>query len=330
MNNRKESFASRLADSFKRFSKSESLTLLIAFIIMVAVFSFSNKNYFTARNLVNVLISASLTGLVCIGESMLLIGGMMDLSAGATAAFSGVAAGLLLQAGVPMPVTFIIVLLCGALIGCCNSFFITKLKINAFIVTLALQSVIRGFGYIISDGKGIMVADPTFLKMGTAKLFNSSLLSFPILMLLLFFVIFNIVLTKTRFGREIYIVGDNPNAARLAGISIERTTSKLFIIMGMLSAFGGMILAARMNAAQPQACNNLEFDGITAAILGGIAMSGGYGTLGGAFIGLFILQGFNNGLIMMNVQSFWQNVAKGVLLLLALSFDYIRSVRRRV
>lgn len=311
------------------FVKSENLTLVIALIIMVAIFSFSNKNYFTTRNLINILTSASLTGLVCIGESMLLIGGMMDLSAGATAAFSGVAAGLLLQAGVPMPATFLLVLLCGAFIGCCNSFFITRLHINAFIVTLAMQSVVRGFGYIISDGKGIMIANPQFLKMGTAKLFNSSFLTFPIIVLVFMFIVFFVALKRTRFGREIYIVGGNSNAARLAGISPEKTTWLLFIITGLLAALGGMVLAARMNAAQPQACDNLEFDAITAAILGGIAMSGGYGSLSGAFIGLFILQGFNNGLIMMNVQSFWQNVAKGVLLLLALSFDYFRSRKRR-
>jgi len=314
--------------SLIKFVKSDNLTLIIAFVIMIAIFSISNKNYFTTRNLINVLTSASLTGLVCVGESMLLLGGMMDLSAGATAAFSGVAAGLLLNAGIPTSAAFLIVLFFGAFVGCCNAFFINRLHINAFIVTLAIQSVVRGFAYIISDGKGIMISDPLFLKMGTAKMFNSSFLTFPIIVLIIVFVIFFVMLEKTRFGREIYTVGGNANAARLAGISPEKTTLSLFVITGILAALGGMILAARMNAAQPQACNNLEFDAITAAILGGIAMSGGYGTLSGAFIGLFILQGFNNGLIMMNVQSFWQNVAKGVLLLLALSFDYLRSRKR--
>lgn len=314
----------------RKLVQGDNFTLVIALVLTVAIFSFSNPNYFTDRNLISVLTSASLTGLICVGESMLLVSGMMDLSPGAIAAFAGVMAGLLLKAGVPMAATFVLVLLSGAFIGCCNAFFVTQLRINAFIVTLALQSIVRGFAYIISDGEGIMISNHSFLQMGNAKIFGSRFLTFPIVILLVVFAIFYIVMKFTRFGREIYIVGGNPTAARLAGISTKKTTYKLFIIMGLLAALGGMILAARMNASQPQACVNLEFDGITAAILGGVAMSGGYGTLGGAFIGLFILQGFNNGLIMMNVQSFWQNVAKGALLLLALSFDYFRSLKRRL
>jgi len=118
-------------------------------------------------------------------------------------------------------------------------------------------------------------------------------------------------------------------AARLAGISTTRVTYSLFIIMGVLAALGGAILAARMNTGQPQACQGLEFDGITAAILGGVAMSGGVGSLGGSFVGLLILQGFNTGLTIVNVQSFWQYVARGGLMLLALSFDFLRSQKRR-
>lgn len=319
---------SKFTLGLKRVMKSESIGLIIALFAIILVFSILNPNYFSDRNLVNILTSASLTGLICVGESMLLIGGYMDLSPGSTAAFAGVAAALLLQAGVSAPVTLVLIILLGVFIGSCNAFFITQLKVSAFIATLALQSIVRGFAFIISNGEGVLITNPLFLKMGTFKLFNSRFLTFPIFFMLLVFLVFGILLKKTRFGREIYVVGGNPTAARLAGISTKKTTYKLFINMSVLASVGGMILAARMNTGQPQACVNLEFDGITAAILGGIAMSGGFGSIFGAFIGLFILQGFNNGLIMLNVQSFWQNVAKGALLLLALSFDYLRSRSR--
>ena len=146
--------------------------------------------------------------------------------------------------------------------------------------------------------------------------------------MVLVFIVFYIMLSKMQAGREIYFLGGNQAAARLAGISLKKTTYKLYILMGVLASAGGMVLAARMNTGQPQACVNLEFDAITAAVLGGIAMSGGYGTLSGTFLGLLLLQCFNNGLILINVPSFWQSVAKGVLLLLALSFDYFRSRKR--
>ena len=152
--------------------------------------------------------------------------------------------------------------------------------------------------------------------------------SFPILIMIAAFIIYGIILKRTRFGREIYIVGGNPSAARLAGISVKKTSYKLFINMGVLASIGGMILAARMQSGNPASCINLEFEGITAAILGGVAMSGGFGSMFGVVLGVFILQGFNTGLVMSLVPTFWQGVARGVLLLLALSADFFRSRQR--
>ncbi|WP_312641232.1 ABC transporter permease [Hydrogenoanaerobacterium sp.] len=313
----------------KRILKSDNISLIFALIVMVIVFASLNKNYFTDRNLISVLTSASLTGLICVGEAMLLIGNHMDLSVGSSAAFSGVLAALLMKQGLPAGVTILTVIAVGALAGCCIAFFVTKLKMSSFIATVAMQSIMRGFAFIISNGEGVLITNPAFLKIGSMKILGSRFLTFPIFFMLLIFVLFGIILKRTRVGREIYIVGGNPTAARLAGISIEKTTYLLFINMNVLAAMGGMILAARMNTGQPQACVGLEFDGITAAILGGVSNQGGVGSIFGAFLGLTILQGFNNGLIMLNVQSFWQNVAKGALLLLALTFDYLRAKKRK-
>lgn len=310
---------------FKRFLKSDSIGLIFALIVVVAIFSVINPNYFSWRNLRNVFTAASLTGLICVGEAMLLIGGLMDLSPGSTAAFSGVVAALLLRSNVLVGVVLLVILGIGLVVGVFNAFFVTQLNISPFIVTLAAQSIIRGFCYIISGGESILITNSFFLSLGTRTVLG---IPFPILFMALMFVVFYVILTRTRFGRNVYSVGGNPTASRLAGISTKATTYVLFVIMSVLASLGGAILAARMNTGQPQACNGLEFDGITAAILGGVAMSGGHGSLLGAFFGLLILQGFNTGLTIVNVQSFWQYVAKGSLLLLALSFDYLRSKKR--
>ena len=320
MDRRKQSIPARLVHS-------EVFGLLIALIAMVVLFSSINPNYFTVRNLRTVLTGASLIGLVCVGESLLLIGGYMDLSPGSTAAFAGIISAMLLKAGWPFPAVILAIVLLGAFIGAFNAFFITKLKINAFIATLATQSIVRGFCYILSGGESLLITNPSFLKMGTLNVIGD--IPFPIFFMVTIFVAFYIVMTRTRFGRNVYTVGGNPVAARLTGISTTRVTFSLFIIMGVLAAVGGAILAARMNTGQPQACIGLEFDGITAAILGGVAMSGGVGMLTGSFVGMLILQGFSTGLTIVNVQSFWQYVAKGGLMLLALSFDYLRSQQRR-
>ena len=320
MDRKKQSIPARLIHS-------EVFGLLVALVAMVILFSSLNRNYFSVRNLRTVLTGASLIGLICVGESLLLIGGRMDLSPGSTAAFAGIVAALLLRAGLSFEVVMLMVILLGAFIGVFNAFFITALKINAFIATLATQSIVRGLCYILSGGESLLITDAPFLKMGTLSVIGD--ISFPIFFMILVFVVFYVVMTRTRFGRNVYTVGGNPVAARLAGISTTRVTYSLFIIMGVLAAVGGAILAARMNTGQPQACQGLEFDGITAAILGGVAMSGGVGSLGGSFVGLLILQGFNTGLTIVNVQSFWQYVARGGLMLLALSFDYLRSQKRR-
>ena len=316
----------KIKKQLRKIISSDSIGLLVALAVLIVLFSSINENYFTLRNLRNVFTSGSLSGLICVGESMLLIGGLMDLSPGSTAAISGVVAALLLSMGMPVGLVLIIVLLIGVAVGAFNAFFVTQLKISSFIVTLASQSIVRGFCYIISNGESILISDKFFLSLGTQNILG---IAFPIFFMVLMFVVFYIVLTRTRFGRNVYTVGGNPIAARLAGISTKATTYALFIIMSVLAALGGTILAARMNTGQPQACTGLEFDGITAAILGGVAMSGGYGSLIGAFVGLLILQGFNNGLTLVNVPSFWQYVAKGGLLLLALSFDYFRSKNRK-
>lgn len=311
--------------NFFSYVPVDRLGLIIALIAIIAVFSILNNNYFSTTNLMNVLVAASVTGLVAIGETYLIIALLIDLSAGSVVAFASVLTAVLLQRGFSFFPTVIVVLITGALVGIINAYAINKIKLEPFIATLATMSIMRGFAYILSGGLPIYIMDQITINFGKNKIMG---IQIPVIILILAFVIFGILLSKTRFGRSVYVIGGNKEAARLAGLNPERITLMLYIITGVLCSIGGIVLAARMSSGQPAAANGLEFDAITAAVLGGAAMSGGVGTIFGTVLGVFILQGFNTGLIMLNVPVFWQYVARGLLLLIALTFDYFRKQSR--
>lgn len=316
----------RIKGGINKALHSEKLGLLIALVFIVLVFSgLTGNNFFTVNNIRNILIASSIVGLVTIGEGYLLISGQVDLSPGSVAAFSGVLVTFLLSQGFSMWIAIPLVVLGGMIIGIFNALMVTKLKFEPFIATLASMSIFRGFAYILCDGKSIFVTNKSFLFLGVGRVFG---IPVPVIITILMFVLFGIILNRTKFGRSIYMVGGNATAARLAGIRANLVRGSLFMITSGFAALGGIILAARMSSGQPSASVGLEFDAVTACVLGGMALAGGIGTLGGALIGLLILQGFNNGLMMLNVQSFWQTVARGTLLIAALTFDYLRNRRR--
>ena len=324
--NNENNFKKNAGAFFKGILKSDKIGLLVALILIILVFQFLTENkFFTANNIMYILIASSIVGLVTIGESFLLISGQVDLSPGSVAAFSGVLVALLMSNGMNMWIAMPIVIICGMIIGFLNSLLVTKLKFEPFIATLATMSVFRGLAYILCDGKAIFVTNDNFLKIGAGRLLG---IPIPVIIFFVMFIFFIIISSKTRFGRSVYMIGGNANAARLAGINAFWVRTRLYMLTSALAALGGIILAARMSTGQPSASVGLEFDAVTAVVLGGIAMGGGIGTLSGSLIGLFILQSFNNGLMMVNVQSFWQTVARGVLLIAALSFDYIRNRQR--
>ena len=301
------------------------VVLIIALVVVVGVFSLLNHNYFTTVNMVNILIAASLVGLVAIGHTYLIIEGQNDLSPGALVAFLGVLSALLVSKGFGFIPTLLITLVVGGVVGLCNAFMVNQLKLEAFIATLVTQSVMRGFAYIICDGKPVGISDPTFIWVGKARLLG---LPFSVWLMIVAFIIGGIILAKTRFGRSVYAIGGNAQAARLAGMNPERIVTTSFVLMGLLCALGGIIYVARLQSGQPAANVNLEFDAITAVILGGVSFSGGVGNMLGTFIGVILIQSFNTGLNMAGIPNanFWQYVGKGALLLIALTADYVRQV----
>ena len=301
------------------------IVLIIALVVVVAVFSLLNPNYLTTVNMVNILIAASLVGLVAIGHTYLIIEGQNDLSPGALVAFLGVLSALLVSKGVPFVLTLLITLVVGGVVGLCNAFMVNQLKLEAFIATLVTQSVMRGFAYIICDGKPVGISDPTFIWVGKARLLG---LPFSVWLMIVAFIIGGVILAKTRFGRSVYAIGGNAQAARLAGMNPKRIVTTSFVTMGLLCAIGGIVYVARMQSGQPSANVNLEFDAITAVILGGVSFAGGVGSMPGTVIGVLLIQAFNTGLNMAGIPNanFWQYVGKGALLLIARTADYVRKV----
>lgn len=302
------------------------LVLLLALFGVIGVFTSINKNFLSVDNAINILVAASLIGLVAIGHTYLIIAGLNDLSAGSLAAFSGVVAALLIsKTGLNFWLVLILTIIVAALVGVFNSWMVSNIKLEAFIATLVTQAIIRGFAFIICDGKAVPITDSTFILLGKLRLFN---IPITVIVLIVAYVVFGFILAKTKFGRSVYAIGGNPDAARLAGLNPKKIIYVCYMMMGALCALGGVILAARMNSGQPTACVNLEFDAITAVILGGVSFSGGVGNLGGTVLGVILIQTFNTGLTMVGVQSFWQYVARGVLLLIALAIDYVRKTNK--
>ena len=303
----------------------DKLILIVAIAIVFALFTFLNKNYLTWTNMVNLMIAASLVGLVAVGHTYLIIAGQNDLSPGALAAFCGTLAALLMSKGLPMILSIIVVLCAGVAAGMFNSWMVNKIKLEAFIATLVTQNVVRGFAYIICDGKPISISNKTYLAIGKIRILTIPL---SVWLMILAFIVFGFILARTKFGRSVYAIGGSKEAARLAGLNPERIITTCFVIIGVLTALGGIVFSSRMNSGQPAANVNLEFDAITAVILGGVSFAGGVGDMLGTVLGVILIQAFNTGLIMVNVSTFWQYVARGALLLFALTSDYIRKQRR--
>lgn len=305
------------------------LVLILALICVTGVFSILNANYLTYTNLINILVSSTNIGLTAIGITFLIMTGGNDLSAGSVAAFAGVfVAWALKETNLPWPVLCVAAVGIAAIAGLLNALMVTKLNIVPFIATLASQSVWRGFAYLICDGKPVSVADKGFMEFGKGRLGGDSGIPYAVVLMLVLFIIFAYILSKTKFGRSIFAIGGNAEAARLAGINANRIKTICYIMTSMFAALAGIILAARMNSGQPAANPNLHFDAITAANLGGVSMVGGIGSIPSVLLGVLLVQAFNSGLNMVGVSSYWQYVARGMLLFTSLAIDFYRQRAR--
>jgi ribose/xylose/arabinose/galactoside ABC-type transport system permease subunit len=314
----------------RKFLKSKSFTLIILFVIIAAFFSIISKgSYFTLSNLRNVLNAMVLYILLAIAEGVLIIFGEIDLSPGYFGTTCGVFIALLTTTyGLPWYIALVLALALGAGAGLFNAVLINEFGFQSFIATLATgQFIAKGMSYVICGGKTIPIKNDVLEFLGSGKI--GKYVPAAIIIALVLLIFYGIMLSKTKFGRSIYLCGGNRNAARLSGLNPRRLSYILYANSGALGALAGIIYAARMKGGNLVGTNLYAFQAITAAILGGISFGGGSGGMFGCFLGLLVINSFSNGLVVMQVSSYWQSCASGVLLLIALSLDYLSTRNAR-
>jgi ribose transport system permease protein len=309
----------------KKFVKERSFTLLLVLAAIIVTFQLVNKNYLSSDNIRNILNAASLSGTLAVGIGCILILGIPDLSAGAVGCMGGLLIAILMNTGLGWFPSLLIAIAFGAAAGFINAFFVNVCRMMPFISTLAMASVWRGIGYIITDNQSISISNDAFQKIGSAGFLGMPL---PFIIMMLLYLIYGLMLKYTNFGRNIYMVGGNRSAARLAGINIKKVQTILMVNCSAIATIGGSILVGRMHNATPFSVHGTEIDGIIASCLGGISFRGGAGGMLGAFIGLLLLNFFNNGLSIIGLGTYWQIVASGLLLVVALAVDFISTELR--
>ena len=314
---------------FARVLHSKQAGLLLALVLLCLVIALMTPVFFTAINIKNVLRDASLVAIAGIGMVMIILLGEIDLSVGSTQAVAGVIAVAVLNQMDSVWLALLAALLAGALVGLCNGLLVTKAGINSLIATLGTMAILRGGAMVSTQAVSIQGKVEGFVEVGTGYL---GPVPIPVLLAFLLFGLFYYVLHHTILGRYIYAIGGNIQAARLSGLAVDRTRVLVYVIGGVLAALSAFILASRLNSGQPNAGLGFELQVIAAVILGGISLTGGIGTLGGAFIGILILTVLSNGLVLLNVSSFYHDIARGAVIILAVYLDTRRkqSLLRRL
>ena len=313
-------------NGFVRYFK-ENMGTLIGLLAMCLILSFTtNGVFYSQRNLVNVLRQVSSNACLAFGMTFAIITGGIDLSVGSILALSGtLSAGFIAFNNMPVAQAVALAIVIGTALGLFNGVVIAKTTIPPFIVTLAMMQIARGAAYIYSNGQPIRAMFPDYQIIGTGWL---GPIPYPVIYMIVFLIICVILLSKTRFGRHVYAVGGNDKAAIFSGVNVARTKILVYTMSGFLAAFTGVVLCARMASGQPTAGQAFEMDAIAATVLGGTSMSGGVGKIGSTFIGVLIIGVLNNGLNLLGLNSFWQQIAKGVVILLAVYVDMLKKRRK--
>jgi ribose transport system permease protein len=298
----------------------ESLAVLILLCVVMTLLS---PYFLSLNNFLNILLATSVIGILAIGATFVISSAAIDLSVGSLLAVSAVVAGLVVKnAGLPWPLGIFAALATGGLLGLINGVLVTKGRIPPFIVTLGMLGIARGTAYILTEGRAIYGLPEPLVFLGQGRILGVPM---PVIIFLALALIMHLVLQHTRFGRYTLIVGDNETAARVTGLRVERHRVHVFVLSGALAGLAGLVLMGRLNAADPSEGLLYELTAITAAIIGGTNLFGGRGTIVGTVIGALIMGVIQNGLNLLAVQSFYQQVAIGAVLIVAVWLDRLRA-----
>ncbi|MGG0795108.1 ribose ABC transporter permease [Brevibacillus laterosporus] len=291
---------------------------LLGLFLLVIILSIVSSDFLTVSNIFNVLRQVSINALIAFGMTFVILTGGIDLSVGSTLALSSaLSAGLMASGGDPF-LAIVVGLLAGLVMGAFNGILVAKGNVAPFIATLATMTVFRGLTLVYTEGKPITGLPDTFGLVGKSFFLQ---IPMPVIWMLLSFVALYFILKHTTFGRHVYALGSNEEATRLSGVSTTKVKIWVYSISGLFASLAGIILTSRLNSAQPTAGTSYELDAIAAVVLGGTSLSGGKGWIVGTLIGAMIIGVLNNGLNLLNVSSFYQLVAKGAVILIAVLLD---------
>ncbi len=304
--------------------RANEIGLLAAIVLLYAFLAGFAPNFLTLPNQLNILRDAAFVGIIAWGMTLVLIAGEIDISVGPHVAFAGVVLATLAQAGVPLPLACLLVLILGALIGSVAGALRAYMDVPSFIVTLALWLALRGIAQVMSDAVPIVIMDFSFQKLGAGSVLGVPV---PAVIMLALFLVFSFIATQTVFGRSVYAVGGNAEAARLSAIPVARVRIAVFAITGTLAALTGILVASRLGSGNSGAASGLEFDIIAAVVVGGTSLFGGRGTMLGTLLGVIFIAALVNGLVLMGVDPFAQGIVRGAVILVAVMVNIV-SIKR--
>ncbi len=316
-------FRDSLGRNIRGLAAKEGVALLFALLLLVIVFSITSPYFLNAENAMNIGRSVAVMGITAAGVTIGLIGGVFDLSIASVADLTVVVTALVnLQWGLSPYLAMIVGLAVGVLCGLGNGILVTKLRINPIIATLATAGIYRGIAFLLTGGQSHAVIDPGFRWLGRARLFG---IPTALVVMIIVMIIAYMILRYTRFGRNVYAIGGNPIASKLAGIDVDRQRLYCFVLVSFCAALSGLVLLSKLGTMIPNASAGTELEIIASAILGGTALAGGGGTIQGTLVGVLILGTLRNGLQVNNVNAYWQQIASGVALVIAVAIDIVRS-----
>lgn len=304
----------------KSFNISSFRELLLVGVVLLLciIWTAMNSQFMSLNNITNILRQGSYTAIAAVGMTMVIVIGEIDLSAGSLVCASGLAGAMVCKNTGNAFLAVITALAVGLLVGCVNGILCAYGKLPGFIATLASMTVLRGLAYIITGGNSVVWQSQAFTNIGTGYI---GVIPIPVIIMCVVILFGYIVTSKLKFGRYIYAVGGNSDASKWSGIPVEKVKIIVYMIMGVLTALAGLIITARLGSGQPSAGQNFEMDCITAAVVGGTSMSGGRGKIFGTIVGVLLLTVLTNGMTLVGINTYWQQVLKGVIIVISVLAD---------
>jgi ribose transport system permease protein len=310
----------------QRLTGFREFMVLAAVIVLAVIIQLFNHNFATAYNIQVVMRQVAIFGILAIAETAVIITAGIDLSPGSMLGFYGVMVAMFLTTGISTPLAIVAVLLLGVVIGLWHSFFITRVGLAPFIITLGSLSIFRGVAVVSTNGYPITIKSDAFLWIGQGLIFN--IIPVPLVILIVVGLIVNYILNQTALGRHVYAMGGNPDAARLSGIPVRRVLTYVYVQAAVLFGVSSIIMASRLGQGMPGVGVGYELNAIAAAVIGGTSLAGGVGTVLGTIVGAALIALIDNLIVLSRVESWWNDVILGIVIVVAVTVDVITTRRR--